>query len=54
LKRILIVKNVIIAYAFLSRSLMKDQATEHIQKLGSRTFLIMQVGSAAYLVGVFV
>ena len=44
----------VIAYAFLSWSLMKNQSTEHIQKLGSRTFLIMQVGSAAYLVGVLV
>ena len=44
----------IIAYAFLSVSLMKNQSTEHIQKLGSRTFLIMQFGSAAYLIGVLV
>lgn len=51
---LLLILVLIIAYAFLSRSLLKNQSTGHIRKLASRTFLIMQFGSAAYLIGVLV
>lgn len=44
----------IISYIFLSRSLMKNQSKENVLKLRNLVFVIMQIGTIAYLIGVLI
>lgn len=44
----------VISYIFLSRSLMKNQSKENVLKLRNLVFVIMQIGTIAYLIGVLI
>jgi geranylgeranylglycerol-phosphate geranylgeranyltransferase len=44
----------VISYVFLSVSLLKNQSKENTLKLRKHIFVIMQIGTLAYLVGVLV
>lgn len=43
----------VVSYFFTSKSLMNDQSKSRIFQLKKRVFVTMQVGSIAYLIGVF-
>jgi geranylgeranylglycerol-phosphate geranylgeranyltransferase len=44
----------VISYVFLSKSLLKNQSKENTVKLRKIIFVIMQIGTIAYLIGVLV
>ncbi|GAH86174.1 unnamed protein product, partial [marine sediment metagenome] len=44
----------VISYVFLSLSLLKNQSKENTLKLRKLIFVIMQIGTLAYLVGVLI
>jgi len=44
----------VISYIILSKSLLKKQTSENILKLRNIVFLIMQIGTISYLIGVLI
>ena len=42
----------VVSYFFISKSLIKDQSKKKVFQLKKRVFVTMQVGCAAYLIGV--
>lgn len=44
----------VISYIFLSRSLFKNQSKENVMRLRNLVFIIMQIGTISYLIGVLI